>query len=181
MKSAAHPFQIITDHKHFEYRKSAKRLNPRQARWSLFFTLFQFTVTYRPGSKNIKSDTLSRQYSLSTDNVHPEPILPPSIVLAPVIWDIMDEIQKEQLSEPAPSNCPPGKQYVPQILCLRVMQWVHSSIGSGHPGIYRTLQLLQNTFWWPAMSQAVTGYVKSCQVCAQSKNPNELPSGLLQP
>lgn len=53
IEGALHPFQIITDHKNFEYIKNAKRLNPRQAHWSLFFlTRFQFTVTYRPGSKN---------------------------------------------------------------------------------------------------------------------------------
>jgi len=60
LEGAVHPFQVITDHKNLEYIKSAKRLNPRQARWSLFFTRFQFTVTYRPGSKNSKADALSR-------------------------------------------------------------------------------------------------------------------------
>lgn len=31
------------------------------------------------------------------------------------------------------------------------------------------------------MSKDITNYVKACQVCAQSKTPKELPSGLLQP
>lgn len=66
-------------------------------------------------------------------------------------------------------------------LCLRIMQWIHTSISAGHPGISRTICLLQNSFWWPAMAREVTAYVKSCQVCAQSKIPKELPSGLLQP
>lgn len=50
LEGAVHPFQIITDHKNLEYIKGARRKNPRQARWSLFFTCFNFTVTYRPGS-----------------------------------------------------------------------------------------------------------------------------------
>lgn len=116
LEGAIHPFQVITDHKNLEYIKSAKRLNPRQARWSLFFTRFQFTVTYRPGSKNGKADALSRQYDLPTESLTPECILPPSVVIAPVTWDIMEEIQREQLQEPAPDNCPPNKQYVPQNL-----------------------------------------------------------------
>lgn len=86
-----------------------------------------------------------------------------------------------QLQELAPVNCPPDKQYVPQNLCHRVMQWVHTSVSSGHPGISHTLHLLQNSFWWPSMTKDVTTYVKACQVCAQSKTPKELPSGLLQP
>ncbi|KAI2646334.1 Transposon Tf2-9 polyprotein [Labeo rohita] len=37
LEGATHPFQVITDHKNLEYIKGAKRLNPRQARWALFF------------------------------------------------------------------------------------------------------------------------------------------------
>ncbi len=148
LEGAVHPFQVITDHKNLEYIKSAKRLNPRQARWSLFFTRFQFTVTYRPGSKNSKADALSRRHDPPTDNVRPESILPPSVIIAPVTWDIMEEIHQQ---EPPPANNPPNKHFVPQGLRLRVMQWVHTSLSSGHPGISRALRLLQNSFWWPKM------------------------------
>ncbi len=61
LEGATHPFLVLTDHKNLEYLRSAKRLNPRQARWSLFFTRFRFTVTYRLGTKNTKADALSRQ------------------------------------------------------------------------------------------------------------------------
>uniref|UniRef100_A0A8C1I7H5 Gypsy retrotransposon integrase-like protein 1 n=1 Tax=Cyprinus carpio TaxID=7962 RepID=A0A8C1I7H5_CYPCA len=93
----------------------------------------------------------------------------------------MDEIHREQQKEPAPQGCPPNKHYVPGNLRFRVMQWVHTSLCFGHPGISRTLQLTQNSFWWPSMTTDVANYVKSCSVCAQSKPPKELPSGLLQP
>ncbi len=186
LEGAVHPFQVITDHKNLEYIKSAKRLNPRQARWSLFFTRFQFTVTYRPGSKNSKADALSRRHDPPTDNVTPESILPPSVIIDLVTWDIMEEIQlsiqrfiqrdpKIHQQEPPPANNPPKG------LRLWVMQWVHTSLSSGHPGISHTLRLLQNSFWWPSMTKDVVTYVKSCQTCAQSKTPKELPSGLLQP
>ncbi|KAK3508503.1 hypothetical protein QTP70_031361, partial [Hemibagrus guttatus] len=55
LEGARHPFQVLTDHRNLEYLHGAKRLNPRQARWALFFTRFQFMVTYRPGSKNGKA------------------------------------------------------------------------------------------------------------------------------
>ncbi|KAK3556384.1 hypothetical protein QTP70_008001 [Hemibagrus guttatus] len=181
LEGSTYPFQVITDHKNLEYIKSAKRLNPRQARWSLFFTRFQFTVTYRPGSKNSKADALSRRHDPPQAESKPNPILPPSIIIAPVTWDLMDEIQREQQSEPTPTGCPPTKHYVPSNLRIRVMQWVHTSLCSGHPGILRTLRLTQNSFWWPSMVKDVATYVKSCSICAQSKTPKELPSGLLQP
>lgn len=159
LEGALHPFQVITDHKNLEYIKSAERLNPRQARWALFFTRFNFTVTYRPGSKNGKADALSRQYDLPREHHISGPILPSSIILAPISWDMMEELREAQQQDPSPANTPPGKHYVPQALRLRIMQWVHTSLFSGHPGISRTLQLIQNYFWWNNMARDITNYV----------------------
>ncbi|KAL0172725.1 hypothetical protein M9458_033036, partial [Cirrhinus mrigala] len=181
LEGARHPFQVITDHKNLEYIKGAKRLNPPQARWALFFTRFNFTVTYRPGSKNSKADALSRQHDPPMDIHPPEPILPPTVILAPISWDIMEEIQCRHDQDPPPPQCPPNKHYVPQEMRHQVLQWVHTSLSAGHPGISRTLHLLKNSFWWPSMTKDTTAFIKSCQICAQSKTPKELPSGLLQP
>ncbi|KAK3540922.1 hypothetical protein QTP86_005817 [Hemibagrus guttatus] len=42
LEGANHPFEVITDHKDLQYLREAKCLNPRQARWALFFTRFNF-------------------------------------------------------------------------------------------------------------------------------------------
>ncbi|KAK3542448.1 hypothetical protein QTP86_025890 [Hemibagrus guttatus] len=76
LEGARHPFQVLTDHRNLEYLRGAKRLNPRQARWALFFTRFRFMVTYRPGSKNGKADALSRRFEGADEPVLSEPILP---------------------------------------------------------------------------------------------------------
>ncbi|MGL5583251.1 MAG: reverse transcriptase/ribonuclease H family protein, partial [Cetobacterium sp.] len=52
LEGAKIPFEVITDHRNLEYLRDAKRLNHRQARWALFFTRFNFKVTYRPGDQN---------------------------------------------------------------------------------------------------------------------------------
>ncbi len=85
--------------------------------------------SHRPGSKNSKADALSRRYDPPTKNLTPEPILPPTVVIAPVTWDIMEELQREQQQDPTPDQCPPNRQYVPHNLRPRIMQWVHASIG----------------------------------------------------
>lgn len=36
LEGATHPFVVLTDHKNLEYLRTAKRLNPHQAQWSLF-------------------------------------------------------------------------------------------------------------------------------------------------
>ncbi len=108
------PFIVLTDHRNLEYIRSAKRLNPRQARWSLFFSRFDFHVTYRPGSKNGKADALSRQFDFATSPKVPnEPVIPASLILAPVQWNIISEITDAQANDPTPLDCPPNLTYVP--------------------------------------------------------------------
>ncbi|CAJ0932319.1 unnamed protein product, partial [Ranitomeya imitator] len=62
LEGARHRVVVLTDHKNLIYLESARRLNPRQARWSLFFSRFNFVVSYLPGSKNVKADALSRSF-----------------------------------------------------------------------------------------------------------------------
>lgn len=50
LEGASQPFLIWTNNKNLEYICSAKRLNSRQACWPLFFTCFNFTLSYHPGS-----------------------------------------------------------------------------------------------------------------------------------
>ncbi|KAL0197996.1 hypothetical protein M9458_006536, partial [Cirrhinus mrigala] len=180
LEGAVHPFTIITDHKNLQYLRDAKRLNPRQARWALFFTRFRFTITYRPGSKNIPADALSRQTSadLHTDS---EPIIPPHLIVSPIIWSLDQDIHQATLQEPAPPECPEGKLYVPRSLRPRLLGTAHGSPGSGHPGSKRTLSLLQNRYWWPSMRRDTIRYVQSCSVCAMSNSPRMLPAGKLVP
>ncbi len=112
LEGARLPFCIVlTDHRNLEYIRSAKRLNPRQARWSMFFPRFDFHVTYRSGSKNGKADALSRQFDF----------IPTSLILAPVQWDIITEITDAQANDPTPPDCPPNLTYVPADLRQRIL------------------------------------------------------------
>ncbi len=113
LEGAKHPFTVLTDHRNLEYLRSAKRLNHRQARWALFFTRFDFTVTYRPGSLNTKADALSRQYESSLLPPNKESIILPALIVAPIQWDIMTEISEAQITDPPPAESPPNLTYVP--------------------------------------------------------------------
>ncbi|KAG1929330.1 retrotransposable element [Pimephales promelas] len=181
LEGAQHPFTVITDHRNLEYLREARRLNPRQARWALFFTRFNFSVTYRPGHKNVKADALSRQFQPSSPPLSPETILPPAIVVSPIQWSMDDHITDATQAEPAPPGGPEGRVYVPTRLRLSLMDSVHTSLGSGHPGSQVTLSLVQQRYWWPGMAQDVSRYVRGCSVCAMAKVPRHLPEGKLTP
>ena len=53
-------FEIWTDHKNLEYFHTSKKLNQRQAQWSLHLSWFDFTLHHHPGSSMGKSDALSQ-------------------------------------------------------------------------------------------------------------------------
>ncbi|XP_026203899.1 uncharacterized protein LOC113154109 [Anabas testudineus] len=91
LEGASQPFQVLTDHKNLEYLWTAKRLNPRQARWALFFDRFQFSLSYLPGTKNGKADALSRLHNPSTVTEEPAFVLPHSARLGAARLDIEQE------------------------------------------------------------------------------------------
>ncbi|KAK7878028.1 hypothetical protein WMY93_031309 [Mugilogobius chulae] len=192
LEGAEHPFIVWTDHKNLSYLRSAKRLNSRQARWALFLGRFNFTLTYRPGSRNLKPDALSRQSSLEEPDILPETILSPvhivdapenasSCMVGAVHWEIEKTVREAQRSQPDPGNGPPNCLFVPDSVRSKVLQWGHSSKLTCHPGFNRTLSFLKQRFWWPTMSQDVRSFVSSCSVCARSKSTHQRPAGLLHP
>ncbi|KAL0180400.1 hypothetical protein M9458_025842, partial [Cirrhinus mrigala] len=149
--------------------------------WALFFTQFEFKVTYRPGSKNIKADALSHQFESSQTSYSGEQIIPSTLILGPVQWDIMTEITEYQNTDPPPPECPPDRTYVPQALRNRVMQLVHNSPSTGHPGITATAHLISNRFWWPTLQRDTIEFVHNCSTCNITKSSHQRPAGLLLP
>lgn len=181
LEGAAQPFIVWTDHKNLEYLRSARRLNSRQARWALFFARFDFTITYRPGSRNVKPDALSRQFSITGEDSDPEPVLPAACVIGAISWEIERLIQEAQENEQDPGTGPPGRLFVPSAVRSQVLQWAHTARFSCHPGVLRTLSFLRRYFWWPAMAKDAKEYVSACSTCARNKLSNRPPPGLLQP
>lgn len=58
---AAHPVEILSDHKNLTYFRSAQKLNRRQARWSLFLSQFNYKLLHQPGKTLVQADALSRR------------------------------------------------------------------------------------------------------------------------
>ncbi len=136
LEGASSPFTVITDHKNLQYLRDARRLNPRQARWALFFTRFLLSITYHPGSHSWvlpKADALSRLH-VPDQPSETEPIIPPALIVSPIQWDLTRTIRDATRTEPSPQGGPEGKTYVPFSQHLTLLGSVHEVLGSGHPG-----------------------------------------------
>ncbi|CAJ0948265.1 unnamed protein product [Ranitomeya imitator] len=180
LEGAKHRVVVLTDHKNLTYLESAKRLNPRQARWSLFFARFDFVISYLPGSKNVKADALSRSFVPDSPGLsEPASILKEGVIVSAISPDLRRVLQKFQANKP--DRCPAKKLFVPDRWTSKVISELHCSVLAGHPGIFGTRELVARSFWWPSLSRDVRAFVQSCGICARAKPCCSRASGLLLP
>jgi len=75
------------------------------------------------------------------------------------------------------------KIYVPQSphLHRQIVALCHDTQIAGHPGCWKTLELVSWNYWWPQMSRYIGQYVSTCDLCLQTKPWQHSPVGELQP
>ena len=64
---------------------------------------------------------------------------------------------------------------------MDILQKHHGSLVAGHPGYKKTIELLQQHYWWPGMATFTKDYIARCDTCEGFKGSNWAPAGLLQP
>src|SRR5882672_8426695 len=76
-----------------------------------------------------------------------------------------------------------GKIYVPRDSQLRldIVKAHHYYPVAGHPGQWKTPELVARNFWWPRMGRYIADYVKGCNLCNHTKTFPMLPTGKLIP
>jgi len=81
-----------------------------------------------------------------------------------------------------------GLVYVPNNdnLKRKVTQQFHDNL-MGHPGQWKTIELISREFWWPGITEFVKAYIQGCATCQTTKihppvkvplKPNEIPQGI---
>ena len=78
LEGANHIIEVRTHHHNLEHLKTARNLNQRQIRWSLFFSQFNSKVAYIPRGHNQRADTLSHkpEYEREAPLLPPHPVIP---------------------------------------------------------------------------------------------------------
>src|SRR5271168_4316966 len=68
IQGSPHTTTILSDHKNLTYYRDARKLNHRQARWSLYLTEFDIKLVHTAGPKMVQSDALSRRPDYIPEN-----------------------------------------------------------------------------------------------------------------
>lgn len=76
-----------------------------------------------------------------------------------------------------------GRLYVPKDSKLRydIVKAHHDAPSTGHPGRWKTLDLVSRNYWWPEMQRYIAQYVKGCDDCNRAKTYPTAPGGQLNP
>lgn len=76
-----------------------------------------------------------------------------------------------------------GHIYVPKDKSLQgcIIGMHHDTQLAGHPGQYKTIELVTRTYWWPGVTQDVKAYVMGCEKCQATKVHCTKPVGQLHP
>ncbi|GLB41126.1 putative retrotransposable element tf2 155 kda protein type 1-like [Lyophyllum shimeji] len=222
LEGAWHKVEIYMDHKNLEYFLTAKKLNRRQARWSLYLANFDFVLHHRPGRSMGKPDALSRRPDhgdRSSDNADIV-LLKPEFFTVHALQGLIAAGEEDKiLRDIRRGNCEgahedvvakataalksacsgvrsvrsaewsedqgilmfQGRIYVPNIpeLHRRIVEQHHDSRVAGHPGRWKTLELVFRSYWWPQMSRYIGSYTSTCDLCQQMKIRRQLPIGKL--
>jgi len=57
----------------------------------------------------------------------------------------------------------------------------------GHPGQWKTIELISHEYWWPGITEFVKAYIQGCATCQTTKiwpptkvpiKPNKIPEGI---
>lgn len=161
LEGAEKPFTVWTNHRNLAYIQWAKRLNSHQARWALFCSHFNFTLTYCPGYSSIKPDALFRLYSLKD---------------SPTILDLILPLERNvaHLFLGNQESSSGGSQIlvtVQPIICLFLTLYIPRSCSGllPHPGSNWTLSLMRQHFWWLTMHRVTCESVVACTTCATAR------------
>jgi transposase InsO family protein len=90
-------------------------------------------------------------------------------------------LRSKRLFYQAPSDSAP-RLVLPNIseIIEALLYEFHDAKCYGHPGVERTLRLVENEYYWRNMERSVRAYVRPCEVCQRTKCRNTKPPGLLR-
>jgi len=158
---------VFTDHKNLTRFTTTKELTQRQARWSETLGQYKFRIVYTPGKENGRADALSRM-----DN-NGEKVKTYSAILRQNPDGSLEPTRELNQLLVLTREVPEGQQ-------AEIIRQYHDEPVYGHPGIKKTVELIQRNYSFKNMKEAVTDYIRKCADCQKNKHATHLKYGEMQ-
>ena len=73
--------------------------------------------------------------------------------------------------------------YVPKDSTLRedLIRLHHDTALAGHPGRYKTHEMITRNYWWPGLQKDIRKYIMGCEKCQRVKPLRQKPKSVLHP
>jgi hypothetical protein len=184
LAGAPHDILIHSDHMNLQYWREPQKISRRVAREFLELQEFPIKIVHVKGRNNGRADTLSRRpdYDQGEDDNTNVTVLPDRLFIQAMIdiaggegpqdkqmnkrWANAHELKKvEQVWYKNARRVVTGDNDEIRAVIARH----HNAPIHGHPGITRTIQLIERNYWWPNMRKEVTEYVRGCAECQRHK------------
>ncbi|GJZ16064.1 putative reverse transcriptase domain-containing protein [Tanacetum coccineum] len=173
---------------------AVKELNVRQRRWIELFSNYVCEIRYHPCKDNVVADALSKKKWMKPRRVRAMSMTIYSSIKARIL-----EAQSEASKDVNTPEMLRGLEkkfkrknddglyfveiiWVPTYANLRtlIMDEVHATKYSVHPGADKMYYDLRDLYWWPRMKKDIAMYVNKCLTCSKVKAEHQKPSRLLQ-
>ncbi|GFW65170.1 transposon Tf2-8 polyprotein [Trichonephila clavipes] len=171
-------FKIITDCDALVKTLSKKELNPRIARWALYFHEFNYTIEHRTGSKMAHVDTLSRptHCMLIQNGVHLQ------FLKAQQADDQITTIKTLLETSPHDNYIVKNKLLyktvngtdllvVPDEMQANIIKTAHER---GHFAVLRTQDLVSKEFYIPRLKDKFKKCIQNCVTCILTNRKREV-------
>ncbi len=121
-------------------------LTPGRLGEHFFSVHFDFSLSYRPCSKNIKPGALSRIFDHSKRSSTLGCIIPERLVVSTLTWEVELKVRTALEGVTPLPRCPPGRLFVPGRIRSDVILRGHCYNVASHPGVNRTSFLVKQQF-----------------------------------
>lgn len=139
-------FVVHTDHQALSYLMKLREPKGRLARWQIFLSSYNLTISHRPGKEQSDADSLSRL----------------------AITDV-NQIDEHRIEDSCYALCD-NRKWIEEDKINKVLADYHDSPQSGgHDGQYRTYLKIKARFKFNNMKSRIFNYVRNCPICQVNK------------
>ena len=191
---------VRTDHQGLQYMNTVKKPSQRLARWIDEFAAYELDIVYKPGSKMVAADALSRRSDyeeLRTMVAATEHLRTMTFIDFMVAYKENGSLPEGEHAHFAEEIRTKAEDFVLEdgVLYRRqadelvpVIGWldratmlerIHGEIG--HAAARTMIDILKPRAWWPTLERDVRHFVRHCTACQLTRRTQEHPTDEMHP